>query len=125
MEVLLHRTQRRLDDLRLDHHHTTYVHQALIGEVDELRAELHVSQEESGALAQQLSQLREEFEASTAGNRALASQLRTTRLARDRLTKKVAVLEDANSVCHGRLKTAREDLATRDSTMEELEEEIT
>ena len=46
-------------------------------------------------------------------------------MARDRLTKKVAVLEDANSLCRGRLKTAREDLATRDSTMEELEEEIT
>ena len=37
MEVLLHRTQLRLDDLRLDHHHSTYVHQALIGEVDDLR----------------------------------------------------------------------------------------
>ena len=46
-------------------------------------------------------------------------------MAHDRLTKKVEVLEDANSVCRGRLKTAREDLATRDSTMEELEEEIT
>ena len=43
MEVLLHRTQRRLDDLRLDHHHSTLVHQALIGDTDDHRAELHVS----------------------------------------------------------------------------------
>ena len=49
--------------------------------------------------------------------------MRTTRLGRDRLTKKAEALHTANTILRGRLKTAREDLATRDSTLEELEEE--
>ena len=59
----------------------------------------------------------------TARNAALEGQLRTTRLARTRLSKKVEALQEANVVLRGRLKTAREDLATRDATIEELEED--
>ena len=55
----------------------------------------------------------------------MEGQLRTTRLARTRLSKKVEALQEANAILHGRLKTTREDLATRDSTIEELEEENT
>ena len=36
----------------------------------------------------------------------------------------MANLQEASAVLHGRLKTAREELATRDSTLEELEEEV-
>ena len=46
-------------------------------------------------------------------------------MGRTRLTKKVEALQKANAILRGRLKTAREDLATRDSTIEELEEENT
>ena len=125
MEILLHRTQCRLDDLRFDHRHTTVANQALVAEVEELRSELDVTTEQTAALTHQLFELRQEHDATVARNRALESQLRTTRLARNRITKKVEVLEEASSVLRGRLKTAREDLATRDSTVEELEEEIT
>ena len=125
MEILLHRTQSRLDDLRLDHQAATAAKHALTAELDELRAEHHITFEENGALAHQLFDLRKEHEVTTARNRALASQLRATRLGRSRLTKKVEALQEANAILRGRLKTAREDLATRDSSIEELEEEIT
>ena len=55
----------------------------------------------------------------------MAGQLWTTRLGRSRLTKKVEALQEANAILRGRLKAAREELATRDSTIEELEEENT
>ena len=45
-------------------------------------------------------------------------------MGRDRLTKKIEALQEANAVLRGRLKTTREDLATRDSSLEELEEEV-
>ena len=106
MEILLHRTQCRLDDLRLDHHATTAENRALTAELDELRAEHHITSEENGALAHQLFDLRKEHEVTTARNRALASQLRATRLGRNRLTKKVEALQEANAILRGRLKTA-------------------
>ena len=46
-------------------------------------------------------------------------------MGRSHLTKKAEALQETNAILRGRLKTAREDLATRDSTLEELEEEIT
>ena len=104
MEILLHRTQCNWDDLR---------------------REYNIITEENYALAVQLDEVRTVHDTSTTRNLALASQLRTTRLGRNRLTKKVEALQTANTILRGRLKTAREDLATRDSTIEELEEENT
>ena len=73
----------------------------------------------------QLDAVRTAHDTNVAKGLALGSQLRTTRLGRNRLTKKVEALQETNAILRGRLKTAREDLATRDSTIEELEEENT
>lgn len=124
MEFLLHHTQRRLDTVRLGRLSTTAENLVLTAELDKLRTLHHITSEENGALALQLFELRKEHEISTARNRALASQLRATRLGRNRLAKKIESLQVANTTLRGRLTTAKEDLATRDSTLEELEEEI-
>ena len=125
MEILLHRTQCRLDDQRIGHRTTIMENIGLVAELVELRGEFHITSEQSGALARQLFDLRKEHDVTTARNLALAGQLRTTRLGRSRLTKKVEALQEANAILRGLLKTAREELATRDSTIEELEEENT
>ena len=62
MEILLHRTQCRLDDLRIDHHTTAAENRALTAELGELRTEHHVTSVENGALARQLFDLRKEHE---------------------------------------------------------------
>ena len=46
-------------------------------------------------------------------------------MARDRLVKKVDGVQTANAILHGRLTTCREEMATKDSTIDELEEENT
>ena len=125
MEILLHRTQHRLDVLRVGQHATTVANHTLTAEVEGLRSELDVTTGQIAALTQQLFESRKEHGVTAARNLALASQLRTTRLGRNRLTKKVEALQETNAILRGRLKTAREDLATRDSTIEELEEENT
>ena len=124
MEILLHCTQCRLDDLRIGQRAIVVVNHALTAEVEGLRAEVDITAEQSEALVQQLFELRKEHDITVAKNRALTGQLRATRLGRDRLVKKVATLQEASAVLRGRLKTAREELATRDSTLEELEEEV-
>lgn len=70
-----------------------------------------------------LTTLRVEHENEVARNRALERQLRATRLAHTRLAKKKEALQAANTTLCDRLKTVREDLATRDSRIKELEEE--
>ena len=93
-----------------------YVPDSLGPHLEDMEFFLHYTQ-------RNLDVLRVEHHTTTAKNRALGVQLRTTRLARTRLAKKIEALQNANTILHGRLKTAREDLATRDSTIEELEEE--
>ena len=104
MEILLHRTQCMWDDRRGDHIAVTGENRDLLGELDDLRIE---------------------HDTIVARNRALTRQLRTTCLARDRLANKIEAVKTANTILRGQLKTAREELATRDSTIEELEEENT
>ena len=121
MEIMLHRTQMSLDSAREELIVCAAENHFLATELDELRSEFHVTSEENGALAQQLFALREEHEAITARNRAFSSPLRTTRLARDRLVKKVEGVQTINAILRGRLTTCREELATKDSTIDELE----
>ena len=93
-----------MDDLREDHILITAEHIKVVGELDSLRVE---------------------HDTVMARNRALTSQLQTTRLARDHLAKKIDIVQSANAILCGRLKTCREELATKDSTIEELEEDNT
>ena len=69
-------------------------------------------------------ELRKEHDVTVARYRALTGQLWATRLGRDRLIKKVVTLQESGAVLRGKLKTAREEIVTRDSTLEELEGEV-
>ena len=70
-----------------------------------------------------LDTLRVELETLAARNRALETQLQAAKRGRTYYTKKAKACQDANTILRGRLKTAKEDLATRDARIEELEEE--
>ena len=59
----------------------------------------------------------------TAKNCALETHLQAAKKGRTYFTKKAKACQNANTILRGRLKTAKEDLATRDARIEELEEE--
>ena len=50
MEILLHRTQHRLDVMRVSQHAILVANHVLSAEVEGLRAEVDVTSEQSGAL---------------------------------------------------------------------------
>jgi chromosome segregation ATPase len=124
METFLHHVQHGLDVARVSQHTIILANHVLAAEVEGLRAEVDVTSEQSGALTQQLFALRIEHDATVEKNRVLTGQLRATRLGRDRLVKKIAALQESSAVLRGKLKTAREEVVARDSTLEELEEEV-
>ena len=72
------------------------------------------------ATQHRLDTLRVELETLTARNRALETQLQAAKRGRTYFTKKAKACQDANTILRGRLKTAKEDLATRDARIEEI-----
>ena len=124
MEQLLHHTQTRQDVERGARRQATQDIRMLATEAHRLGAEVDTLSTQRVSLAQQLLDARKERDTAIAKSAALEGKLRTSHRARTRLSIKMDTLESTVIVLRDRLQTARQDLAAREATLEELDEEV-